>query len=158
MPKGSQWSTGRVHRTGHRNAKTTFSSPAVSSVNAATRRTRRRRTHGIKARSLIGQVVPSGRRPTTSSVSGRARSGARTSRSRKETLLIIDPLASIALGIELFGEQLRTGPGYVSGAVVSLAVLGAGVVMLSIGAPPVMTAEELARLPGHAPTSVKAGR
>jgi drug/metabolite transporter (DMT)-like permease len=74
------------------------------------------------------------------------------------TLLIVDPLASIALGIELFGEQLRTGPGYVSGAVVSLAVLGAGVVMLSIWAPPVMTAEELARLPGHAPTSVKAGR
>jgi len=74
------------------------------------------------------------------------------------TLLIVDPLASIALGIELFGEQLRAGPGYVFGAVVSLAVLGAGVVMLSIWAPPVMTAEELTRLPGHAPTSVKAGR
>ncbi len=27
------------------------------------------------------------------------------------TLLIVDPLASIALGIELFHEQLRTGPG-----------------------------------------------
>ncbi len=66
------------------------------------------------------------------------------------TLLIVDPLASIALGIELFGEQLSTGPGYVLGAVVSLAVLAAGVVMLSIWAPPVMTAEELARLPGHA--------
>jgi len=45
--------------------------------------------------------------------------------------------------------QLRTGPGYVFGAVVSLAVLGAGVVMLSLWAPPVMTAEELARLPGR---------
>ena len=66
------------------------------------------------------------------------------------TLLIVDPLVSIALGIELFHEQLRAGPGYVFGAVVSLAVLGAGVVMLSIWAPPVMTAEELARLPGHA--------
>ena len=66
------------------------------------------------------------------------------------TLLIVDPLVSIALGIELFGEQLRTGPAYVFGAVVSLAVLGAGVVMLSIWAPPVMTAEELARLPGRA--------
>jgi len=65
-------------------------------------------------------------------------------------LLIVDPLASIALGIELFGEQLSTGPGYVFGAVASLAVLGAGVVMLSVWAPPVMTAEELARLPGHA--------
>ena len=66
------------------------------------------------------------------------------------TMLIVDPLASIALGIELFQEQLNTGSGYVLGAVVSLAVLGAGVVMLSIWAPPVMTAEELARLPGRA--------
>jgi hypothetical protein len=66
------------------------------------------------------------------------------------TLLIVDPLVSIVLGIELFGEQLHTGPVYVLGAVVALAVLGAGVVMLSIWAPPVMTAEELARLPGHA--------
>ncbi len=65
-------------------------------------------------------------------------------------LLIVDPLASIILGIELFHEQLRTGPGYVSGAIVSLAVLGAGVVMLSIWAPPVMKAENLARLPGRA--------
>ena len=65
-------------------------------------------------------------------------------------LLIVDPLASIILGIELFHEQLRTGPWYVSGAVVSLAVLGAGVVMLSIWAPPVMKAEDLARLPGRA--------
>ena len=66
------------------------------------------------------------------------------------TLLIVDPLASIALGIELFHEQLDTGPGSVLGAVVSLAVLGAGVVMLSVWAPPVMTAEELARLTGRA--------
>jgi drug/metabolite transporter (DMT)-like permease len=64
------------------------------------------------------------------------------------TLLVVDPLASIALGIELFGERLSTGPGYVLGAVVALAVLGAGVVLLSRWAPPVMTAEELARLPG----------
>ena len=66
------------------------------------------------------------------------------------TLLIVDPLVSIALGIELFGEQLRSGSVYVFGAAASLAVLGAGVVMLSIWAPPVMTAEELARLPGRA--------
>jgi hypothetical protein len=66
------------------------------------------------------------------------------------TLLIVDPLASITLGIELFHEQLRTAPGYLAGAAAALAVLGAGVVMLSIWAPPVMTAEELARLPGHA--------
>jgi drug/metabolite transporter (DMT)-like permease len=66
------------------------------------------------------------------------------------TMLIVDPLASIALGIEIFNEQLHTGPGYVLGAVASLAVLGAGVVMLSIWAPPAMTADELARLRGHA--------
>src|SRR5215469_1207828 len=65
-------------------------------------------------------------------------------------LLIVDPLASIMLGIELFHEQLNTSPGYVLGAVVSLAALAVGVVMLSIWAPPVMTAEELARLPGYA--------
>ena len=65
-------------------------------------------------------------------------------------LLIVDPLVSIALGIELFHEQLNTGPGYLAGAAASLAVLAAGVVMLSIWAPPVMTADELARLPGHA--------
>jgi hypothetical protein len=61
----------------------------------------------------------------------------------------VDPLVSIALGIELFGEQLNTGSGYVLGAVVSLAVLGAGVIMLSIWAPPVMTAEAFARPPGR---------
>jgi len=66
------------------------------------------------------------------------------------TMLIVDPLASIALGIEIFHEQLHTGPGYVLGAVASLAVLGAGVVMLSIWAPPAMSADELARLRGRA--------
>jgi drug/metabolite transporter (DMT)-like permease len=66
------------------------------------------------------------------------------------TMLIVDPLASIALGIEIFHEQLNTSPGYVLGALASLAVLGAGVVMLSVWAPPVMTAEELTRLRGHA--------
>jgi len=65
------------------------------------------------------------------------------------TLLIVDPLASITLGMELFHEQLNTGPGYVLGSVLSLAVLGTGVVMLSIWAPPVLTGEELARLPGQ---------
>jgi drug/metabolite transporter (DMT)-like permease len=65
------------------------------------------------------------------------------------TMLIVDPLASIVLGIEIFHENLNTGPGYVLGAVAALAVLGAGVVMLSLWAPPVMTTEELARLRGH---------
>jgi drug/metabolite transporter (DMT)-like permease len=62
------------------------------------------------------------------------------------TLLIVDPLVSIWLGIELFGDQLSTGLWPVLGAVGSLAVLAAGVVVLSIWAPPVMTAGELGRL------------
>jgi drug/metabolite transporter (DMT)-like permease len=66
------------------------------------------------------------------------------------TMLIVDPLASIVLGIEIFNEQLHAGPGSLLGVVASLAVLGAGVVMLSIWAPPVMTADELAKLRGHA--------
>jgi hypothetical protein len=71
----------------------------------------------------------------------------------QSALLIVDPLASIALGVELFHEQLRTGPGYMLGAVISLAVLAAGVVMLSAWAPPAMTAGELDRLPGQARAS-----
>ena len=63
------------------------------------------------------------------------------------TLIIVDPLASIMLGMELFHEQLSSSPWYVAGVVASLAALGTGVVMLSIWAPPVMTAEEPASLP-----------
>ena len=59
-------------------------------------------------------------------------------------------MSTSRLGIEIFHEQLNTGSGYVLGALASLAVLGAGVVMLSVWAPPVMTAEELTRLRGHA--------
>lgn len=66
------------------------------------------------------------------------------------TMLIVDPLASIVLGAELFSEQLRTSPGYALAAAASLAVLAAGIVMLSIWAPPAMTAEQLAHLPGQA--------
>jgi drug/metabolite transporter (DMT)-like permease len=62
------------------------------------------------------------------------------------TLLIVDPLVSISLGIELFGDQLATNPGLVLGAAASLAVLAAGVIMLSIWAPPVMTADKLDQL------------
>jgi hypothetical protein len=69
-------------------------------------------------------------------------------------LLIIDPLVSITLGIELFHEQLSSDPGHVLGAVVSLAVLGAGVVMLSAWAPPVMTAGERGSLSGSPPGAV----
>ncbi len=62
------------------------------------------------------------------------------------TMLIVDPLASIALGVELFHEGLRSTPGAVVGAVLSLAVLAIGVIALSMWAPPVMTADEAKRL------------
>jgi drug/metabolite transporter (DMT)-like permease len=62
--------------------------------------------------------------------------------SSQATMLIVDPIASIALGAELFREPLRTSPGYAIGAVAALAVLAAGVVALSAWAPPVMTAAD----------------
>ncbi len=72
------------------------------------------------------------------------------------TLLIVDPLASIGLGIELFHEQLSAGPGDLIGIVLSLAGLALGVISLSIWSPPVMTADELARLP-HASAGRSSG-
>ena len=66
--------------------------------------------------------------------------------SSQATMLIVDPLASIALGIELFHEPLRTSPGYLAASVLALIVLGAGVIALSVWAPPVMEA-------GAAPTA-----
>jgi drug/metabolite transporter (DMT)-like permease len=41
-------------------------------------------------------------------------------------LLIVDPLVSITLGVELFHEQLSSDPGHVIGAIVALAALGGG--------------------------------
>jgi len=58
----------------------------------------------------------------------------------QSALLIVDPLASIALGIELFGEQLRNSPGAIALQVVFLIALGAGVILLSKWAPPEMEA------------------
>ena len=54
----------------------------------------------------------------------------------QSALLIVDPLASIAIGIELFGEQLNNSPAAIASEVVSLAVMFVGVVLLSRWAPP----------------------
>lgn len=56
------------------------------------------------------------------------------------------PAPAIGLGVELFHEQLRAGPGDVVGIVLSLVALAAGVFSLSSWAPPVMTADERVRL------------
>jgi drug/metabolite transporter (DMT)-like permease len=58
----------------------------------------------------------------------------------QSALLIVDPLASIAIGIELFGEQLRNSPGAITLQVLFLIAMGAGVILLSKWAPPEMEA------------------
>ena len=55
-------------------------------------------------------------------------------------ILIVDPLASIALGIELFGERLNTSAAAITVSVIGLLVMAVGVVMISAWAPPVMRA------------------
>ena len=70
-------------------------------------------------------------------------------------LLIVDPLASIALGIELFGEQLRTSVPALTVSAMGLAVMASGVVLISIWAPPPMTARERKR--GTSPAGDVAG-
>lgn len=58
----------------------------------------------------------------------------------QSALLIVDPLASIALGVELFGEHLNSSPLDIMLQVISLAGMFAGVVLLSRWAPPKMEA------------------
>jgi drug/metabolite transporter (DMT)-like permease len=58
----------------------------------------------------------------------------------QSALLIVDPLASIAIGIELFGEQLRNSPAAIVLEILFLGTLFAGVVLLSKWAPPEMEA------------------
>ncbi len=58
----------------------------------------------------------------------------------QSTLLIVDPLASIAMGVELFGEQLASSPAAIVLQVAFLLVMFAGVVLLSRWAPPSMEA------------------
>ncbi len=58
----------------------------------------------------------------------------------QSTLLIVDPLASIAMGIELFHEKLNSSPGAITAQVVCLLGMFAGVILLSHWAPPSMEA------------------
>ena len=71
----------------------------------------------------------------------------------QSALLIVDPLASIAIGIELFGEQLNNSPVAIVLQVVFLAAMFAGVVLLSKWAPPEM--EVRAK---RSPRAVRTGR
>jgi drug/metabolite transporter (DMT)-like permease len=56
----------------------------------------------------------------------------------QSALLIVDPLASIALGVELFGEQLRSSPVAIVLQALFLGLMFLGVVLLSRWAPPEM--------------------
>jgi len=49
----------------------------------------------------------------------------------RTTLVTINPLVSIVLGITLFADHLRTGPLWISLEIAALAVLVAGVVILA---------------------------
>jgi drug/metabolite transporter (DMT)-like permease len=62
-------------------------------------------------------------------------------------LLIVDPLSSILLGIELFREHVNRSPGAVSASVLSLILMGVGVVLMSRWAPPVMEPHQKAAAP-----------
>ena len=70
----------------------------------------------------------------------------------QSALLIVDPLASIALGIELFGEQLNDSPVAIAFEALFLAAMFTGVVLLSRWAPPEMMART-----GRSPRVVRAG-
>jgi drug/metabolite transporter (DMT)-like permease len=69
----------------------------------------------------------------------------------QSTLLIVDPLASIAIGIELFHEQLRNSPIAIVGQVLFLGAMFGGVILLSRWAPPEMEARTK-RSPRRVPT------
>jgi len=58
------------------------------------------------------------------------------------SLLIVDPFSSILLGVELFDEHINASPAAITGAVLSLILMAAGVVLMSRWAPPVMEPHE----------------
>jgi drug/metabolite transporter (DMT)-like permease len=58
----------------------------------------------------------------------------------QSALLIVDPMASITIGIELFGEQLRSSPVAIVLQALFLGGMFTGVVLLSRWAPPEMEA------------------
>ncbi len=70
----------------------------------------------------------------------------------QSALLIVDPLASIALGVELFGEQLNNSPIAIAFEALFLGAMFTGVVLLSRWAPPEMVART-----GRSPRVLKLG-
>ena len=60
-------------------------------------------------------------------------------------LVIVDPFASIILSVWLFGEHFTNSPAKIAAAVLSFAVMAAGVVMLTRTAPQDLSPSEPAR-------------
>jgi drug/metabolite transporter (DMT)-like permease len=48
-------------------------------------------------------------------------------------LTVVDPMASIIIGAEVFGESLRSSPGWVAVECITLVIMAAGVILLSRG-------------------------
>lgn len=67
-------------------------------------------------------------------------------------IVVLDPLVSIGIGALWLGEQVVQTPGALAGESIALAVLIAGVAVLSKRAPQAaQAAEQRERLPGHSP-------
>ncbi len=54
-------------------------------------------------------------------------------------ILIVEPLAGILVGVQLFGERLASTPAAIAGECIALAVMALGVIFTSRWAPPHMT-------------------
>jgi drug/metabolite transporter (DMT)-like permease len=65
-------------------------------------------------------------------------------------ITVTDPLVSIAVGIVWLGETVQTGPGYIAGELVALAVLVASVFLLAERAPKVKGEDQPERQAGSA--------
>lgn len=64
-------------------------------------------------------------------------------------IIVLDPLVSIGIGVLWLGEEVQAGPGAVVGQLFALAVLFAGVAILSRRAPQTATVEQLEQEQPH---------
>jgi len=65
-------------------------------------------------------------------------------RASQPAMLIVEPLAGIAVGVVLFGERLANSPAAIAGEVVALVVMAVGVLLVSRWAPPHIATRPLA--------------
>lgn len=65
-------------------------------------------------------------------------------RASQPAILIVEPLAGIAVGVVLFGEQLADSPAAIVGQILALGVMAVGVLLVSRWAPPQIATRPLA--------------